>query len=80
MFRRSTAGVSPLTWRIRLALLFAAVLCVLWIVLVQTYTMSVTLPDTEGVPSISGEIAYLRANPGAIPSILTAPSCWAGNH
>jgi uncharacterized membrane protein len=72
MFRRSIAGVSPLTWRIRLALLSAAVLCVASIVLVQTSTMSVTLPlpDVEGGPSISGQIAFLTANPGAIPSII----------
>ncbi len=74
LFRRSTAGASPLTWRIRLALLSAAMLCVAWIVLVQAYTMSATLRDgpdaVEAGPSISGQIAYLRANPGAMPSIV----------
>jgi uncharacterized membrane protein len=74
LFRRATAGATPLTWRIRLALLSAAVLCVAWIVLVQTYTMSATLLDVadgvEAGPSISGQIAYLKANPGAIPPIV----------
>jgi uncharacterized membrane protein len=58
----------------RLGLLLAAVCCVAWIALVQIYTMSVTLLDVpeavEGGPSISGQIAYLKAHPGVVPSLI----------
>jgi uncharacterized membrane protein len=43
-------------------------------VVVQTYTMSVTLLDVpeevKGGPSINGQIAFLKSHPGVIPSIV----------
>jgi uncharacterized membrane protein len=74
LLRRSAPGEPVLTWRMRLGLLLAAVCCVAWIALVQIYTMSVTLLDVpeavEGGPSISGQIAYLKAHPGVVPSLI----------
>ncbi|MGH9203663.1 MAG: DUF2142 domain-containing protein, partial [Vicinamibacterales bacterium] len=53
------------------ALIAAAVLCAAWVVLVQSFTMSTTLLDGEdGGPSIDRQLAYLRAHPVAIPSLV----------
>jgi uncharacterized membrane protein len=74
LFYRVAGRPNPLTGRVRLALVIAAALCLAWIVVVQTYTMSVTLLDVpeevKGGPSINGQIAFIKSHPGIIPSLI----------
>lgn len=74
LIRRSRAGGDPISRPTLLALAVAALVCVVWIVLVRTYTLSVTLLDVPDAPpdapSIERQLAYLTSNPGVIPSIV----------
>ena len=74
LLRRAANGVSAITWRTWSALLAAAAICAVWIALVQAYTMPPTLldvPEEIGAgPSIGRQIAFLRSNPGVIPTIV----------
>jgi uncharacterized membrane protein len=71
---RMAGSNAALSSQARLGLVVAAVLCVSWIAIVRTYTMSVTLLDVPeqvpGGPSIEGQIAFLRSHPGIVPSLI----------
>lgn len=74
LIRRWRAGGDAMSRRRMLALAAAAVICVGWIVVVRTYTLSITLLDVPDAPadapSIDRQLAFLASNPGVIPSLI----------